>query len=80
MDNGFRCRFNEETEMTREQMQKFRDQFVKDCQKRDDRIRRNILTVIGAAVIIWLSVLCEDITVAIVIVPLLVASLFVEEE
>jgi hypothetical protein len=80
MDNGFRCRFDEETEMTREQMQKFRDQFVKDCQKRDDRIRRNILTVIGAAVIIWLSVLCEDITVAIVIVPLLVASLFVEEE
>ena len=80
MDNGFRCRFDEETELTADQKQKFRDQFVKDCQKRDDRTRKHILTVICIAVIIWLSVLCEDITVAVVIVPLLIASLFVEEE
>ena len=59
-----RCRFNGESDLTPEQKQKFRDQFVNDCAKKDQKIERNILLVIGIIVFAGLSILSEDITLA----------------
>lgn len=75
-----RCRFDGESDLTPEQRQVFRDNFVKDCLKKDEKIERNILIIIAILVIGALSIMCEDCTVAVVMIPLLIITLFTEVE
>ena len=74
------CRFDGASELTPAQRQMFRDNFVKDCMKKDEKIERNILIIIAILVIGALSILSEDGTVAVVIIPLLIITLFTEVE
>lgn len=72
------CRFDGESDLTPGQRKAFRDNFIRDYQKRDEKIGRNILTVIAIFVIGALSIMCGDITLACVIIPLLIATMFTE--
>ena len=74
------CRFDNESELTPGQRHEFREQFVQDYLKKDKKIARNILIIISILVISILSIFCDDATVACVIIPLLIATLFTDAE
>lgn len=79
-DKGMNCRFDNESELTPDQRQEFRDRFVEDCIKKDQILERNILTILAIPVMVWLSYMAEDFTLALVMVPLMVSMLFLKEE